>query len=559
MKKILSAIFITFIVFQFSFSQTNNDNERIRIFTDRDLYITGENILINLVLISDRFIKDSDVISKIAYIELFDNNHKAVLKKKIKLTDNSSELFVKIPDNIDTDNYILIAYTRYQKYSCNNLTAGKIISIVNPDFVRFDTDTTDYSSKLKTVDNKNIVFKDVKISLSSEKFKTRENVDLKIDFSNINRPRDYKYILSVVRKGTINNSSLRVNPENNLKTNNTLNLSKEKRISLSGILTDKTTNNPIPGKEIFLSGLKSEKQIHVVKSDSVGQFYFSFYNFNGVKDFYLRTEPGVDNSKIQIYNEFLNSCIPKENLDLHLSVNKKNLIKEMYINQQLLNLKDSEIKYLHVKTDTLISQFGKPDFKIYLKNFVKLPTLHEVFDEIIPSVRVREEDQKFVLSIYDEELNLNYNKPLILLDNIPVFKVDDILKIKPSLIDNIQIYNKMYLLGDKIFNGIIILNSKSDKFCRITLPENAKFFKYKGFTDSGYPIFPEYKILDKKNSKIPDFRNTLYWESGNLSAGDNLTISFFTSDYCAEYIVNLYLITKNGNVIKRTKTFIVEK
>ncbi len=558
MKKIVSAVFIIFLTFHFSFSQTDENDEKIQIFTDRDLYITGEKILINLVLISDKNISDSGSLSEIAYIELFDNKQISILRKKVKLTDNSSDLFIKIPDNIDTDNYILIAYTKYQKHFCKSLTTGKILSIINPDYVRFDTDSTDYFSKLKPADN-NIVYKGIKISMNSNKFKTRENVNLKINFSDINRPGNYKYILSVVRKGTINNAALKINSKNALKPNNPLNSLKEKRISLSGILIDKTTNNPIRGKEIYLSGLKFEKQIHVVKSDSDGHFYFSLYNFNGEKDFYLRTEPGVDNSKIQIYNEFLNSCIPEENSDFHLSVNKKSLIEEMYLNQQLQDLKDSEIKWFYTKADTLISQFGKPDFKIYLKNFVKLPTLHEVFDEIIPSVRVREENKKFVLSIYDEELNLNYNKPLILLDNIPVFNVDDILKIKPSLIDNIEIFNKMYLLGDKIFNGIIILNSKSDKFCRIDLPENAKFLRYQGFTYSGHPIFPEYKTPEKKNSKIPDFRNTLYWESGNFPAKENTLISFFTSDYCAEYVLNLYLINEKGDIIKKSKTFIVEK
>jgi len=558
MKKIISAGFIIIIALQFGFSQTNTDIEKIKIFTDRDIYITGENILISLVLISDGNINNSDYFSEIAYVELFDKKQTSILKRKVKLNNNSSELFVKIPDNIDTDNYILIAYTKYQKHLCENLSTGKLISIINPNYVRFDIDTTNRFSKLKHNDQ-NIVYKGVKISLNNKQFKTREKVDLKINFSDINRPGDYKYILSVVRKGTINNTLVEMTQKNELNTDNTSNLLKEKRISLSGVLIDKATNNPIIGKEIYLSGLKSEKQIHVVKTNSYGCFYFSLYNFNGEKDFYLRTESGVDNSRIQIYNEFLNSCIPEKNINFHFSANKKGLIEEMYLNQQLSQLNDSRNKYLLIKTDTLISQFGKPDFKIYLKNFVKLPTLHEVFDEIIPSVRVREENKKFVLSIYDEELNLNYNKPLILLDNIPVFNVADILKIKPSLIDNIEIINKMYLSGDKIFNGIIILNSKSDKFCRINLPENAKFLKYRGFTYSGHPIFPEYKSPEKKNSKIPDFRNTLYWESGNLPAKENTIISFFTSDYCAEYVLNLYLINKKGDIIKKSKTFIVEK
>ncbi len=560
MKRNLLIVLSILFFYNSSYSQNKNDvNEKIALITDRNLYLTGENILINLLLITDNDFNKSDSFSKVAYVELFDNKQKSILKEKVQLINNSSELYIKIPDNIASDNYILIAYTKYQKHFCKDLSYGKLISIINPSYIRFDdeNDTIVNSSKLKSIGN-NIAFNGIKISLNNDKFKTREKVNLTVNFSDINRPKNYKYVLSVVRKGTIANGSLKINPDNN-SHNNIADFPKEKRIGLTGILIDKNTNNPISGKEIYLTGLKSEKQIHVAESDSEGYFNFSLYNFNGVKDFYIRTELGADNCKIQILNEFLNSCIPKENTSFYLPINKKSLIEEMYLNKQLSSLKDSKIKYSVSKSDTLISQFGEPDFKIYLKNFIKLPTLHEVFDEIIPSVRVREENQKFVLSIYDEELNLNYNKPLILLDNIPVFNVDDILKIKPSLINNIEIINKMYIIGDKIFNGIIILNSNSDKFCRITLPGNAKFVKYQGFSDSGHPVFPEYKTDKNKNSKIPDFRNTLYWKSGSMKTKDNTVISFYTSDNCAEYTINLYLINEKGNIIKRTKTFIVEK
>lgn len=555
MKKVIITVFTVFLVFQFSFSQTDLNVEKIKIFTDRDLYITGENILLSVFIISTGNNKTSDSLSKIVYVELFDKNQKSIIKRKIKLIKMSSELYIKIPKNLDTDNYILTAYTKYQKLYCQNLTSGKLISIINPNYVRFDSDTKAKYSKLN---NKN-AYNGVKISIKANKYKTRKKVNLNINFNDINRPKTYKYVLSVVRKGTIKNISKGINFQKDLVKENFPKSINEKRICLSGILTNKTNGNSIQGKEIYLSGLKSEKQIHTVKSDNKGNFNFYLYNFNGIKDFYLTTEPGVNNSKILILNDFLNSCIPIEKTELHLFKNEKSLIEEMYLNQQLSDLKGSGITYTINKTDTLISQFGKPDYKIYLKNFIKLPTLHEVFDEIIPSVRVREENKQFVLSTYDEELNINYNNPLILLDNIPIFNVDDILKIKPSQINNIEIINKMYLSGDKIYNGIIMLNSNSDKFCRIKLPENAKFIKYQGFAYTGHPIFPEYKTIDEKESKMPDFRNTLYWKSGNLPTKENSVLSFYTSDNCGEYTINLYLIDEKGNVIKKSKTFIVEK
>ena len=224
------------------------------------------------------------------YESIFENANKLYQEKNyneaIKLYDSiessnyeSAELYFMIPNNFDTDNYILLAYTKTQKYFCNNLSSGKIISIINPNYVRFDSDSSvNYSQPNKT--NNDIVYNDIVLNTDNNIYKTRDKVNLKISFSEINKPEKLKYVLSVVRKGTIKNYQNKIRIKKDFEAEKNPKFLEEKRISLTGIIIDKATGNPIEGKEIYLSGLKTEKQIHVVNSDSEGQFYFSLYNAN---------------------------------------------------------------------------------------------------------------------------------------------------------------------------------------------------------------------------------------------------------------------------------------
>jgi hypothetical protein len=229
----------------------------------------------------------------------------------------------------------------------------------------------------------------------------------------------------------------------------------------------------------------------------------------------------------------------------------------MYKNNQLSKLQNSKIKNKEIKLDVIKSQFGKADYSIDLKDFIKLPTLHEVFDEIIPSTRLKEQKGNYFLSLYDEELNINYNEPLILLDNMPVFDINELLKIKPAFIKKIDIINKRYLVGKKIFNGIVILTSNTKDFCKINIPEESVFLKYQGISPKIKVIFPEYKDPDK--SRIPDFRTLLYWETDCLLEEETAVLRFYASDHESDYEVLVRGVDEKGNVYTGRKRISIKR
>lgn len=110
----------------------NNVIENIKIQTDRDLYFNGEQIFFN----ADYFInskKQTPVLSKIVYIELINCADKySVTRQKYKIQDYKTFGTIKIPKDVQTGNYLLRAYTQYQRNFSEYNYGCQFITILNP-------------------------------------------------------------------------------------------------------------------------------------------------------------------------------------------------------------------------------------------------------------------------------------------------------------------------------------------------------------------------------------------------------------------------------------------
>lgn len=105
--------------------------EKIYLHTDKSLYVTGE-ILWAKIYITDAHLHHSSNISKIAYVEIIDENQHAVWQSSAGIEDGKGEASMIIPSSLRTGNYILRCYTNWMK----NLDAAfyfeKIITLINP-------------------------------------------------------------------------------------------------------------------------------------------------------------------------------------------------------------------------------------------------------------------------------------------------------------------------------------------------------------------------------------------------------------------------------------------
>ena len=88
--------------------------EEIYIHSDRNVYLSGEDMWFNIYLIDRQTSKPSPR-SKIAYLELLNSENRPVIQKRILLNEGFGPGHIVLPDTLSTGSYTIRAYTSWMK------------------------------------------------------------------------------------------------------------------------------------------------------------------------------------------------------------------------------------------------------------------------------------------------------------------------------------------------------------------------------------------------------------------------------------------------------------
>jgi hypothetical protein len=146
------------------------------------------------------------------------------------------------------------------------------------------------------------------------------------------------------------------------------------------------------------------------------------------------------------------------------------------------------------------------------------------------------------ISVFLNESQRFSPRTLVLLDGIPIYDHEDILRYNPMYIKRINIYDERYVFGGDDFESIVSFISRDGNLPIFLLSGESQLTDYD--CPQLPPLFdmPDYSTESVKNSRKPDFRHTLYWNPFvELNQVDPL--SFYTSDLCGEFKVTVEGIT----------------
>ena len=134
------AVFICAVLSD-SFSQTSGSqpgsldgnyfSEELYIATDRDIYISGEQVYFKVYCFDRLTHKPSDL-SKVAYASLLDHSANPVSQVKAWLNGSSGSGELSIPDTLKTGNYYISCSTHWMRNFSPDLFACRKISVINP-------------------------------------------------------------------------------------------------------------------------------------------------------------------------------------------------------------------------------------------------------------------------------------------------------------------------------------------------------------------------------------------------------------------------------------------
>lgn len=319
-------------------------------------------------------------------------------------------------------------------------------------------------------------------------------------------------------------------------------------VSLSGYVRTKNTHQAVANVEVYASIFKTSPQVHLYKTDEKGFFIFSLNNLRETQDVFLSINNKMANSEeleIFVNNDFSTSYPTINPIPLSIDSSQIAFIEEMYVSSQASKVFNTEVGNVAKPAIKLPFSFMNPEFSINLDEYVDSESLEVVFRELIPSVRARREGDNFVLKVTDPVSWEFQANPLIMVDYITIFDVNEVMAINPNNIHKINVYSTPFVIGESQFNGVILITTKTDDFGKMKMPAESVFFEYTTISNSYNFDPPSYENNQKVSSRKADFRNLLYWDA-ELKLKDKKSISFYASDDCSEYEIIVRGKTKDG-------------
>lgn len=535
--------------------KTNNDykteliQEQIVLQTNTDFYLSGESILYKTICLNKKN-KETTTLSKIAYVELINNENNSVLRHKQVINNGISYNDFFIPTNIETGSYKIIAYTKLTQ--SNNEYASKDIFILNP-YLQLPEKHKENNTKLIaglsniTEEKKNIA----KIEPNKKDFNKREKVTF-----NVNETIKGNFLINVMKIDSIPNLQAQKNlnsllqiENNTIKNNSDTPLISETRGEVFiGKITAKKNIDDIENKKIALSLPGENFEFKIATTDINGTFKFLLENLNGDEAYFQVFEKNKENYKIELINSSLITNSKSEKV-IKINPNYANAFLKRSIANQIQNI------YYHTKSDTVFAyKKSKPfydgsDKEYLLKDYNQQNTIKEIFIEIIPEVYISKKEGKQTFSVNDYKVNNSnlYFNTLVLVDGFLLQDFDEILTFDPAYFTKINFVNKGFFLNKYIFNGVVNLTSKDFNY----IPNTSQEYIIKAKLDRPQ-LFKKYYNVDyskNKFEKIPDYRYQLYWEPNVTEINSKNTFEFYTSDISGNFKIIIEGITTTGESV----------
>lgn len=531
--------------------------ERVELFTDRTLYITGETILFSAYLQSENGANQTEL-SRVIYCELITPDGNKITGKKCLLTESITSGNLDIPDDISTGIYYLRAYTKFMRNFGPLYYHYTRLKIINPRRSEvLDVNENNYLSENPSdeelKENTGGLFL---ISSDKSQYTSADTVHISIKGTGMIQSSFKEISLAIVPEYSVIQDKV-ILPVTGQLGKSGFYYPETRGLSITGNLTDSTTGKSLFHTRVNLSILGKGRDFMAMRTDSAGRFFFSLPDYTGYRDLFLCSEKLITaTSKILVDNDFCSIPVHIPTNNFALTQKEREAAYKMAVNVQL----GSYFKIEKI-SDTLNKQleyqafYGKPNEILYIDKYIQLPTLEDYLNELPTLVKVRKRQGEKYFRVLGNQTGLIDFDPLVLVDLVTIDDPSLVLAIPPSSISRVEIVNLLYLKGDQTYGGIINIISKNGDFAGIKLPSSGIFINYEFLSNtSNYPGI--YKDLPH----IPDTRNTLFWEPQLRFNKDNTAeVSYKAPSTPGRYLIILNAINSKGKVFRMTSAIEVIK
>ncbi|MDR0659960.1 MAG: hypothetical protein LBG19_03985 [Prevotellaceae bacterium] len=545
--------------------------ERVYLQTDKQVYLAGELIWMK-VLTTNQDGTPIDL-SKVVYVELLDESN-PVLQVKLEVANGIGSGWMMIPPTLASGSYRMLAYTRYMKNEGEEVFFSRAIPILNtftdsshnmevvskPDepFTVAIAYTPNERNAKASGNGENEIIRSLQLTPDKAAYPVRTAGSISLE----NIPEDiYTLSLSIYKNDvSLSGSSFRLRewknelqPIENVQPFTSMYIPEYEGHILEGKMIDFQTGLQVKKDDVmpFLSFPGDKIRLFSGALGKNGNVVFNTKRISGVEEVATAVVTfNDDRFRIDIESPFaLHTSKPLPVLTVNIV--HKDKLRERSIGLQALHMymSDSISEYEY---ESALFQWS-PSIEYLLDDYIRFPTMREVFAEFIPQARFRRINDRRYLNVFTGGIGGAFSNAnsLVLLDGIPILDHENIYSYDPSLVERIGIYQNKYFFGGRLlFNGIVSFKTHNRDYHGLQVDEATQVFSYEGTQKKRCFYVPSYNTEAERKSRIPDFRHTLLWNPEVYTDGKtSVAIPFTTSDLTGDFIVKVEGITNDGRVV----------
>jgi hypothetical protein len=324
---------------------------------------------------------------------------------------------------------------------------------------------------------------------------------------------------------------------------------------ITGKIFNTVTNSPAAGILTYLAVPGKRVQLYTCRSDSSGRLVYNTKEFYGPNEIIAQTNSQKDSIyRIDISSPFSEQYSKTVLPRFSFSTDMTRALQEHSLGIQVSNIySGNNIKRFYEPQVDSSAFYGKP-YKTYkLDDFTRFSTMEEDLREYVSEDNIVKTRGRFHIKVLNDRGFLD-DDPLVLLDGIPVFNIDKVFTLDPLKIRKLEVIRERYFYGPAMEEGIFSFTSYKGDLGGVDLDPHAIVVDYEGLQLQREFYSPVYDSSNQSASRIPDFRNLLYW-SPSVNATGKDAASFYTSDQKGKYIGVVQGITGDGKAGSQVFTF----
>ncbi|MFN8207691.1 MAG: hypothetical protein U0T82_09860 [Bacteroidales bacterium] len=513
--------------------------EKVHISTDREIYFSGD-ILWYRPWILPTGIAAHGLTSRIVYLELLNQNNAPIVQQKADLWKSGGAGCFTIPPATVSGNYILRAYTNVNRNQGPESFFAKHIIVINPGYPTPVFQAGSINSSPTTLDQvgnesttQNLEFQ---ITGKGMIFRPGQTVDLEILTLAGNKPVSAELSVSVA----LQLSNCPLNPgitasfsqsAETVSSTDSNFLSKEYETDyISGFLEH--NGKGFSNQDLYFSVPGENNMVMVLRTSDNGKFNFPVSRLEGEQEILLSISDSSKGLLLSLDEEFDPRFSGRDNFSPCIDSIIPASLNSAFLEWQIRRNYGLRNDTVFIPLKETFQFFGKADVDLNLKEYAELPSMEEVFFELVKQVMVLKRKKETSLAVIDRETNRTLGDHILyLLDGVPVFSTSDILELVPAQVSRIQVVARPYYLGTAVFDGIISIATHGGA-------RNSA--KYTNFSAGKWIKFAMAPALFWRPAAVPenypDFRPLRYWNSSiHTGAGGKAMIHFTVPDAAGTY------------------------